>query len=507
MDDKKVFLRKLQSDPIYHIENIQGTKLENYQAKIINAVSQFDNVVVSSCHDLGKTFVCSRVVLWFASCFPASKVITTAPTFRQVRSLLWSEIRSGFNNSKHPLGGEMLQTEWKIDDNWFALGFSSKKEAGDKAGSNLQGFHAPYILVVIDEAQGVPTDIWTQITGLTTSANVKVLAIGNPLSKGSKYFDATQSSFYKHIKLSCFDSPNLIANGITDKENLIKELDYLKSISNEKKLERLSSYQTSKSYLLSCKWVMQQALELGISHPLFQSKVLGEFPDDDESTLIPLALVEESQNREKHESSWSHFGVDVARFGSDSTVITEINGNKVYEPIKLIQKSNTEVVGRIVQIVQKCTKPRSIAVDSTGLGSGVLDGLVEQRQQGNLPSDIKIFEVHFGAGCKEDADKKRYANLKAKIFFDLRDELTEDLILPGDPVYQQQLPEIKYSLDSRGRVTIESKDEFKKRTGRPSPDEADSLALAVYGKKDYKNKKTFDFDFGPISMTKQSNWT
>lgn len=502
--DQISLVQGFRNDPVLHLSEVQGVSLEGYQQRVVRAIAEYDRVVITACHDVGKTFMLSRAILWFGSMFPQCKIITTAPTFKQVRMLLWSEIRTGFNNSKFRLGGTMLTTEWKIADDWFAVGMASRKEAGTEThGSSFQGFHAPYILIVLDEAQGIPADIYKQVEGMTTSANVKVVAIGNPLSKGSPYHALTKSRFWKHIKLNCFDSPNLEVNGITDLEMLHREVDACRALSDDKLLLRLKEYKIVRPHLLTASWVVQHCLELGVNHPLVLSKALGEFPDDAENSIISLAAVEEAQMREG-ELGENHIGVDVARFGSDKTVITTISGTQVQNPIKLVKKDNAEVAGQIMHLINKLGKVASVSVDATGVGSGVVDILRQNRDIEKM--DIKIYEAHFGAGAEDDKDKKRFVNLKSLIFTDLALAIKKEIALPEDSAYQIQLPDIRYKLDGKGRVQIESKDDYKARTGRQSPDEADSLALAIYGRNKYNKKVDVTFNLDGLNLSSVSKW-
>lgn len=492
-------------NPVYHANKVQGVKLYSHQELICNAVKQHTKVVVTSCHGLGKTFSAAKVVLWYTPSFYKSKVITTAPTFRQVRSLLWSEIRSGFSRSKHELGGSMLTTEWKLSDDWFAMGVASRKEAGeDTHGSGFQGVHAPYILIVFDEAQGIPPDIWKQAEGMLTSANVKMLAIGNPLRRGTPFFQATQDPYWFHVKLSCFDSPNLSANGLRDKASLQAEMAILAALPIEERMLKLDSYKVVDKNLVTAQWVLMLSLKHGLSHPLVMSKALGEFPESDEHTMIPLDLLELAQSRGPTTQKPKYIGVDVARMGKDSTSICLIGDQGLHSIKKLQKKDNTEVAGEVSRIIKE-GGIEAVAVDATGLGSGVIDILKENKKQ-NLIPQVALLEVHFGAGAKTDKDKMRFTNLKSQMFSELREQLNEGFGLDSNECWEEQLPDVRFNIDSRGRIQIESKDDYKARTGKQSPDEADSLALAIHAKLHYNKKVNLSYDLSSNGLSKSSLW-
>lgn len=502
-----------QKDPVLFFEVVLGITLEDYQKKIVQEIAENPRVAVSACHDVGKSFTMAGVVLWFLTCFPFSKVITTAPTYNQVKNILWSEIRSAYAKARYPLGGKMLMTEWQLSENgdWFAIGFTSRAEVtggeGQGTQSTFQGFHGQGgVLVIFDEATGIPYNIWTMAEGLLTQANVKFVAIANPTSRNSEFFQCFRSAEWTKINLSCFDSPNLIANGIVDMTALEAEYNLLRELPPIEQQARLKSYKVAVPYLLSTAWVMGRAIKWGLTHPLFLSKVLGRFPEEGDNTLIPLGVVEEAQYRNPLvlPSDRKTMGVDVARFGTDLSVLTYLNGPQFIWKKTLAKRDTMEVTGEVIAASKELGWPQVIVVDETGLGSGVVDALKEYvRDRTHGVTNVEVRGVQFGAapkcdsqGClhKTDCDKAKYVNLKAKMFGLLGESLRGTLNLPSGvdgEIYLDELPTILYAYDSKGRMVIESKDDYKKRTGRNSPDHADSLALANYGRFEESNVGAF----------------
>lgn len=511
----KSLLNNFQANPNLFFKEALGATPEIYQEHVNDAIAKYSRVAISACHDVGKSWDLARIVLWFGTCFPYCKIITTAPTYLQVKSILWSEIRSGHANAKYSLGGTLNQTEWQLSTNgdWFAIGLTPKNEVvggeGQGKQSSFQGWHAPYILIIFDEATGIPHNVWTMAEGLMTSANVKFVAIGNPTSRNSDFFRCFQDPSWHKIKLSCFDSPNLIANGLTSLEALTNELDVLRTLSDKEVATRFESYKIIKPWLLSPVWVMGRALKWGISHPLFVSKVLGKFPEEGDNTLIPLGVCEDARLRVAYPTLAQRktLGIDVARFGTDSTVFTYLHGDKFIDKKVFVKRDTMAISGEAIAFCKEKGWPDIIVVDGTGLGSGVVDALREAFNARIIPNTTDIREVQFGAApiCKlqfcrhtKDCDKAKYTNLKGRMFDLLGQDLRRGLSLPDDDVYVDELPTILYAYDSKGRMVIESKDDYKKRTGRNSPDHADSLALANYGRYDESNVGLFgDTDDAP----------
>jgi len=486
--------------PDLFFKDVLGVEtLEPYQKKILLEVAQYDKVAIRAAHSLGKTWSFARIALWFFSCYRNSLVITTAPTFKQVDSLLWGELRDAYKNSKMAIGGKLLRTKLEKSDKWFCLGLSPQRSAGtseEQQGSSFQGYHSDHIMVIFDEATGIDPDVWKMAQGLLTSGKtVKFVAIANPTTRACEFYKCFSKAGWRKLSLSCFDSPNLIENNLRSKDDLELEIERLCLLSEDDRLEQIANYKKPAPHLVTAQFVVDFVMEWGMDHPLTVSKAFGEFPENDESVLIKLNYVNEAIKRDCsfEENELRCIGVDVARYGSDKSVITEIIGVKQTDLVAIAKRSTTEVTGHIIRMIngENSGHRTVVLVDATGIGAGVMDNLVEQQQSGTIPKEVDILEIHFGASPvnpeetdKEviEQDKARYSNLKAKMFQLLSNDLRDCLDIFDDSNFLKELPTIKSSPDSRGRLKIESKDDYKKRTGRSSPDFSDSLALCNLGR-------------------------
>jgi len=156
----------LRLDPALFCRNILDASLWPCQIEIITAVQRYAEVYVPSYHGSGKSYTAAHVALHFLYTYPHSIVIITAPTGRQVRKVLWQEIRRAYSKAKIPLGGEILQTELGLSDKWYAFGFSTDEP------TNFSGLHAEHVLVIIDEATGVAADTFKDIGTLKLGVDV-----------------------------------------------------------------------------------------------------------------------------------------------------------------------------------------------------------------------------------------------------------------------------------------------------------------------------------------------
>jgi len=433
-------LHRFQNNPDYFSQEVLGGELWSKQIEVMNSVRDNKFTAVRSGHGVGKTHIAAKIVIWFLTCFKPSKVITTAPTWNQVKNILWQEINSVGKKARYPLGGEILKTGFNYNDEHFAIGFSTNEP--DK----FQGHHSPHILVVFDEGPGVKPDIWEASNGLLTSPHSRFLAIGNPTTPNGPFYEAFKSDLYNKITISCLECPNVIENKIIFPGLVTKE------------------------------WVEERKKEWGENSPIYKARVLGEFPIEGEDTLIPLSWVERAIAKQitPKPTDAIVMGIDVARYGSDHTAFLIMHGRKIIHISGYVGKATTKTVGKAILLCKeyKCSK---IIVDDSGVGGGVTDMLVERFDE---KSGINVIGVNFGSQTDE---KDKYENLKSQIFWSLRQDFEHNEIdLPDHERLLQELPSLMYEITSKGRLKIVGKDKMK-QMGLHSPDYADALVLAHYG--------------------------
>lgn len=447
--DAELFLEKCAKDPVYFLEEILGVEPWNKQKQIVESVRDNKNTCVASGHGVGKTFISAATALWFLFTHYQSRVITTAPTNRQVESILWAEIWNLFNNSRVPLGGRLLKTSLNLEEKWFALGLSTDDP------DRFQGHHSKHMLLIMDEAPGVDPKIYEAAQGILTQAHSKCLLIGNPTSSSGPFFDKFKNKHWNSFYISCYDSP---------------------AIEEPEKYPALTTME----------WILERKEEWGEHSPMFQARVLGQFPEEGEDTLIPLAWCERAVRRgldkKKEYSDKVYLGLDVARYGTNKTVLTAYQPDKVREIRSIQNRSTMDAVNLVVQEAIKAgAKLTQVTVDDTGLGGGVTDRL---RELG-----YPVLAINFS---QKPTDPMHFRAIRDEIFWNLRELFRSDEItIPNNDRLLAQLSAIKYKVNPRnGRIEIETKDDMKKR-GLDSPDEADSLAIAVWGARRMKGSMRF----------------
>jgi hypothetical protein len=443
----QLFLNRCQQDPNFFCDVVLGEHPWDIQKKVLESVKLNRRTVVRSCHGAGKTYTAALTAIWFLVTHPNSIVATTAPTFRQVEKVLWQEIRRIIKNSKLPLGLNPLLTEIKIQDGWFAFGFSTNDPDA------VQGLHSDtgWVLLILDEACGVARPIWESAEGVLTSPTCRLLAIGNPTDPTGAFADEFKSPGTNKITISAFDTPNFT----THKRKRIKGL-------------------------ISPEWVEEKRRIWGEGTPMWQARVLGEFPDISNDVLFPLSWIEKSMALELEPGPVTNLGVDVARMGNDETVIARARGPVIDFLATRHKLKTTETTGLVISLAKQ-HKVNEVRVDDIGVGGGVTDQLEE--------AGINVVGINVGLPAR---DSERFLNLRAELAWGLRERLEHGKIqLPDDEELLAQLSGIKYSFTARGQIKVESKDDMRKR-GLPSPDRADALILAASG-------------FGGVPMVKMEN--
>jgi hypothetical protein len=431
------------------------------QREIVLSVFNLPRTTVRSCTASGKTFVAGRIVLAFLENYHSSIVLTTAPTFRQVESILWKEIGTAYINAKFPLGGKLTATRLEKNEGWFALGLSTDEP------ERFQGFHSRYILVIGDEASGLPEQIFLAIETPLSSGHARLLYIGNPTQPTGRFRDTFDSDLYKHFHISAFDTPNFAVFGIT--------LEDIKSGAWKDKIG-IAQWQIEDGtwmqklpcpYLITPLWVAERLAEWGEGSWMFQVYVLGDFPEKGVNNLFNLPEVEAAVNRKVMDEGNLVSALDVARYGDCESVYGLRRGDKCLKIETWGHEGIHYTTGRVARHYRE-DNSSLIHIDAGGIGADDCDilekdGIVVNRVLSNNPA----------------LDIEKYANRRAEIYWLLSKRFTDGKIsIPNDRKLISQLCDIRYSFRN-GKMIMESKEEMRSR-GSKSPDRADMLALLFY---------------------------
>ena len=455
---RRFFQKKIteyRKDPVLFAQEVLKFEPDEWQKDALMDLAANPKVAIKSGQGVGKTGLEAVALLWFLCCYPYPRIVATAPTKQQLHDVLWSEVSKWMSRS--PLLSEILKwTKTYIymvgnEKRWFAVARTATNP------ENMQGFHEDNMLFIVDEASGVADPIMEAILGTLSGENNKLLMCGNPTRTSGTFFDAFNAdrALYKCHTVSSADSPR------TNKQN-IESL--------------IRKYGRDSNVVLV--------------------RVFGEFPKQEDDVFIMLSSIEQCGSKvyelpDDKGMPYIMFGVDVARFGDDETVIYRNAKGKLKLVVHRHGQDLMTTVGDIVVQYRKVIKEFPeykgriyVNIDDTGLGGGVTDRLKEVKREQKLH---RLFIIPINAAEKIDTDTmegkeaaEHYNDLTTHMWAVLRDLLKNKQIeIEDDANTFAQLSVRKYFMTSNGKLELESKKEMKKR-GVSSPDRADAVALSTY---------------------------
>lgn len=436
-----VLLDRIRRDPVWFCREVLAFEPWSKQRAVLEAVRDHRRVAVRSAHGVGKTSIAARVVLWWLAAWPGSIVVTTSATWGQVREQLWRELAVAFHASGGFIAGTLTDTRLELGPDWFALGLSTDTP------ERFAGYHAERLLVVLDEASGVSEAVWESAETLITSPGSHLLAIGNPTRPAGAFYRAftSERGLYKLLSISALDSPAVTGEPMPE---------------------------GGVARLVGPDWIEGRRRAWGERSPSWAVRVLGEFASTSDDTVCAIGEVEAAQARRVPLGRPAVIACDVARFGSDETVVVVRRGDRVrirkaYQGRDLMQTVGAILeAGREVQAEMPNGPAPVIVVDDVGVGGGVTDRLRE----------LGEFQVIAFNGGRAAHEPREYPNRRSELWFAFADELPS-VDLDADEQLAADLVAPRYQLDSQGRRVVEAKAETKKRLGR-SPDRADAVLLA-----------------------------
>jgi len=426
------FINRYKAHPELCCREVFGFTPDPWQREEMEAIAQgHRRVSIRSGHGVGKsTFAASTMLWFFMTRFPV-KVVVTAPTSAQLFDALFAELK-GLVNRLSPAWQQLLTVKQdRIElkaapDEAFISARTSRAETPEA----LQGVHSANVMLVADEASGVPDLVFEAAGGSMSGENAHTILLGNP-TRGSGLFYMTHTSLsgtWRTRRVSCLDSPRV-----------------------------------------SAEYVQEQKDKYGEDSNAYRVRVLGEFPRSDDDTVISLDLAESAMGRDVVSEAPEVWGLDVARFGGDRTALAKRRGTIVTSVRTWKNLDLMQTTGAIVAEYRTAEKrPTVILVDSIGLGGGVVDRLRELE----LPvRGINVSEVPSVAGT--------YMNLRTELWFKMKGWLeARDCRLPRDEELVHELTTPRFSFTSSGKLKVEGKDDMKRR-GLPSPDKADAVCLTM----------------------------
>jgi hypothetical protein len=423
----------------------------------------------------GKDAFASWCIIWFLCCFDDTKVPCTANSGQQLNDVLWAEIGKWLHNSKVQAQKQGFEDSYpnsvlvhqskklyhKENSKWFATPRTINTRASEEEqGETLSGLHSESMMVVVDEASGIPDAVFKPLETTLTKPFNFVLMIFNPTRSYGFAIDS-HGKFREHWVVLHWDS--------RESENVTEQqIDYMRS-------------------------------KYGEESPAWRAYVVGLPPLSSDDTLIPMdwAMRAIDSELDPDENAPIVFGVDVARQGNDKSIILKRKGPRIIE-IKQYSKIDTMELANWVALEIAEDEPEAVYIDVIGIGYGVYDRLREM-------GFCNVYSVNVAESA---ARNDQFYRLRDELWWKVREKFEKGLIsIPDDDELVGELTRVKYQPEfhSKSVIKIESKSDMKKR-GLSSPNKADALCLTYFGNdfvysKDTVRKK-YNFNYSKQSHSK-----
>lgn len=408
---------------------------------------------IRSGHGVGKSAFLSWCILWFHSCHFPAKTGCTAPTATQMSDVLWAELSMWHRLLSERIPALGTKFNWKIDvfemleapKESFAVARTARKEKPEA----LQGLHSQNMMILVDEASGVAEEVFEAGRGSLSSENSYVVLTGNPTRLEGLFFET------HHRLRDMWATLQVNGEGVPLQDQKFRD---------------------------------ELAHQYGADSNVYRVRVQGEFPLTEDDVVIPIYLCESAKIREVDPFGATQWGLDVARFGSDRTVLIKRCDNATLEKHMSWSGQDTmQTAGRVYAHWLETAPPKrpaNIFVDLIGIGAGVYDRL----QELGLPV--------VGVNVAEEASvDNQYNRLRDELWFKGRKWLEKKhcRLFPDETLIAElSLP--KYTFTSSGKLKVESKDELKKRYPR-SPDVADAFLLTFAHAAEHRGKAAYEPEY------------
>lgn len=454
-------LEKYYNDPAGFMRDILGIEPWFRQAEVLDAVATHSRVTVQSGHKVGKSLSAAALAFWFvATRGEGAEVMMTAPTRRQLKGILWKELRRLYPLIRSKLNGPKTapkdpETGIMLPGNRWIRGMTSSKPEA------LAGISAPELLFIIDEASGIADELWQAFNG-NSAGGATVAAFSNPTRPVGWWYNACHSDDWHNIQISSLETPNFFEGAIEGKP-LIKGL---AEPGWEAKLRREcgDNYKT---------------------HPDYMVRALGLFPEKSANQIVATGSVDTAQGRwlpptkDSGGTSPLRLGVDPSGFGPDDAVIAAVRGTYAYPFVKLTgDVEASEIAAAVVARLDDLRRPWDgvvcVNVDTVAIGLATAVLLEHHEDHG------RTFVVHrINGGKKPDEDRLEYeVNMRTQIWFETAKWMANGELPKGSKLRQELIAQTyEFTADTR-RLATEKK--AMRRHLKRSPNEADALGLAIH---------------------------
>lgn len=486
-----------QDDPVRWGEEVLGETYTDDVKLLMRSVRDNRDTLAKSANSTGKSHSAARIALWFFFCFPDSQVYTAAaPPEDNLRTILWAEI--GRIVEKHPLlfkGVKVSDLKIERHKKSFIKGLTIPTQGTEaQREARFSGKHAPSIMFIFDEADGIPNECYRGAESCMTNSHARLLAMFNPRHESGILYQKEKKKIIKVVGLSAFRHPNVTSGtdiypGAVDRATTLRRInEWTEALLPGERIDaecfEVPDYLVGQS-TASPAGEIYPPLPAGwrrIIEPQFSYMVLGEYPAVAEGQLISRAWVNSararwdsyvSQNGRKPPVGIKPIlGLDVAEMGVDSNVLAIRYGGFV-SPLESWSEIDVNETADIAADHFFNVGAEFIAVDGTGVGAGVAP---------KLTRDFKAdaYSVKLNSKPTFEVEDGEFTHMRDQLWWMTREWLRHDrsAMLPPDEKLMEELVTPTYAVTS-GKIKIMKKDDMRSLLGR-SPDRAEALILTFF---------------------------
>ena len=431
-------------------------------------------------HNTGKTILAAKLFSHFFDTFTPSIIYTFAPEYNQLNLLLWKYVRTDRQSRPHLPGTVMSEPLLNHTADHFAIGRSTNDNRGTGT-TRVQGQHAPYIMIIVDEAIGVADFVYDAIESLVSGGIAIVIMLANPQNRNNRFHREGEKSYVATFRMNCLDHPNVIEGRDVYPGGVTRDYVVNMAESHCDVVEQHNEDDLTFSFSWDPKTIYRPNAE-------YQWRVLGFPPKNvSDKTLIPVGRYEAATHRSDKEIdtelTLAIIGVDVARQGSDYGTIYQRHRGRVRRYAQLFHQNTLDYVAKIKEcgraMKAKGATRLHIRVDGTGgWGAGAIDVIRADIEFIKEFSEVKVFEVQFGASA---SNNKAYADIVTEMYAEAAETLKGVRLENAPKELEADLCEREWKhVNLRGNTVkkLEDKELFRGRFKR-SPDDGDGAVMAL----------------------------
>lgn len=441
-------IQRWREDPVAFVREVLGAEPDPWQAEILREFPKNRRLAMKASKGVGKTTILAWLCWNFLATRLHTKVVATSITGDNLSDGLWSEmakwqhapeakhgtfLKEAFQWNKQRISSKDHPETWFMSARTWPRGSDTRAQA-----DTLAGLHADNIMFVLDESGGIPDAVMAAAEAALSNdmfknTDAKIVQAGNPTHLSGPLYRACSSEKHLWYVVEISSDPD-----------------------NPMRAPRVSK-----------KWAQEQIDKYGRDNPWVLVNVFGQFPPNSLNSLLGVDEVNKAMGKHLGENQFEfaqkRLGVDVARFGSDFSVIFPRQGLASFKPTEMRNARSNDIAARVIMAKEKWGSEVEFVDGTGGYGSGVIDSMI---QSGYSPHEIQF------SGKAIDS---RYYNKRAEMWFMMAEWIKRGGALPNVPELVAELTEPTYTFKN-GKFLLEPKDRIKERIGR-SCDHADALAL------------------------------